>query len=163
MCWRWPGAGGRVVLAGRPLGTFVAGDLHGLCFLGFVGMIDPLRPEAKAAIAACQAAGVQVAMVLFRLSPLRNPLLLLGTGTATLLHITAMYLPGLRDVLHLQPVSLSRTLLLGVLALSLFAVTELHKAWLRARTRAQAGPGSAGPTPAADTSRRRDPPPRLAP
>lgn len=100
---------------------------------------------------------------LFRLSPLRNPLLLLGTGTAMLLHIAAMHLPGLRDVLHLQPVSLSRALLLLVLALSLFVVTELHKAWLRARLRRQAGPGSAGPTPAADTARPRDPPPRLAP
>ena len=45
---------------GNPL---TAADLQGLCFLGFVCMIDPLRPEAAAAIAACQAAGVQVAMV----------------------------------------------------------------------------------------------------
>lgn len=35
----------------------------GLRFLGFVGMIDPLRPGAAAAVAACRAAGVEVAMI----------------------------------------------------------------------------------------------------
>jgi magnesium-transporting ATPase (P-type) len=34
-----------------------------LRFLGLVGMIDPLRAEAPAAVAACQRAGVQVTMV----------------------------------------------------------------------------------------------------
>lgn len=56
-------AAGPVDLKGRPASSFSSDDLHGLTFLGYVGMIDPLRPEAKAAIAACQAAGVQVAMV----------------------------------------------------------------------------------------------------
>lgn len=37
--------------------------LRGLCFLGLVGTIDPLRPDAAAAIAACARAGVTVAMV----------------------------------------------------------------------------------------------------
>ncbi len=37
--------------------------LRGLVFLGIVGMIDPLRPEAKVAVQACQAAGITVAMV----------------------------------------------------------------------------------------------------
>ncbi len=72
---------------------------------------------------------------LLRLSPLRNPLLLVGTATALLLHVSAMYLPGLRQILHLQPVPLSQWLLLLGLALVLFATTELHKAWLRARRR----------------------------
>lgn len=40
-----------------------ADDLHHLIFLGFVGMIDPLRPEAANAIASCQRAGIDVAMV----------------------------------------------------------------------------------------------------
>lgn len=38
-------------------------QLHDLQFLGLVGFIDPLRPEAAAAVAACQAAGVSVKMI----------------------------------------------------------------------------------------------------
>lgn len=34
-----------------------------LCFLGLVGIIDPLRPESVSAIAACHEAGIHVAMV----------------------------------------------------------------------------------------------------
>jgi len=35
----------------------------GLSFLGFVGMIDPLRPGVREAVAACHDAGVSVAMI----------------------------------------------------------------------------------------------------
>ncbi|HHJ14663.1 MAG TPA: HAD family hydrolase [Gammaproteobacteria bacterium] len=42
---------------------FSGASLHGLCLLGLVGMIDPLRPEAKDAVAACRRAGIEVAMV----------------------------------------------------------------------------------------------------
>lgn len=42
---------------------FGPGALAGLCLLGLVGTIDPLRPDAAAAIAACGRAGVTVAMV----------------------------------------------------------------------------------------------------
>ena len=38
-------------------------DIQGLAFLGLVGLIDPLRPEAKQAIAVCRQAGVQVVMI----------------------------------------------------------------------------------------------------
>ena len=37
--------------------------LRGLTLLGLVGMIDPLRPEARQAVAACRNAGIEVAMV----------------------------------------------------------------------------------------------------
>ncbi|MDH3233300.1 MAG: HAD-IC family P-type ATPase, partial [Alphaproteobacteria bacterium] len=37
--------------------------LTDLKFLGFVGLIDPVRPEASAAIAACRSAGVEVRMI----------------------------------------------------------------------------------------------------
>ena len=40
-----------------------SGMLQGLTFVGLVGMIDPLRPEASAAVARCRAAGIEVAMV----------------------------------------------------------------------------------------------------
>ena len=38
-------------------------DLKQLTFLGLTGMIDPLRNESKAAIKACQSAGIEVAML----------------------------------------------------------------------------------------------------
>ena len=37
--------------------------LRGLTLIGLVGMMDPLRPEAKEAVARCRDAGVEVAMV----------------------------------------------------------------------------------------------------
>ncbi|MGD2062305.1 MAG: HAD-IC family P-type ATPase [Nitrospirota bacterium] len=42
---------------------FSEDHLHGLTFLGLAGLIDPLRGEAKAAVAACRDAGIEVAMV----------------------------------------------------------------------------------------------------
>jgi magnesium-transporting ATPase (P-type) len=54
-------AGGPVALA--PGVDFGADALHALVFLGVVGMIDPLRPEAAAAVRACRDAGIEVAMV----------------------------------------------------------------------------------------------------
>jgi magnesium-transporting ATPase (P-type) len=71
---------------------------------------------------------------LFRLSPWRNPLLFFGTATAQLLHIAAMYTPGLRDVLQMQPVSLEEWALLLALALPLFLLAEVDKA-VRRRSR----------------------------
>jgi magnesium-transporting ATPase (P-type) len=43
--------------------VFSEEHLHGLTLLGLVGMIDPLRPEAKSAIASCRRAGIDVAMI----------------------------------------------------------------------------------------------------
>lgn len=36
---------------------------QGLCYLGLVGMMDPVRPEAAAAIAACRRAGIRPVMI----------------------------------------------------------------------------------------------------
>ena len=36
---------------------------HDLCFLGLCGMIDPVRPEVKAAIAECRTAGIRPIMI----------------------------------------------------------------------------------------------------
>ncbi len=54
-------AGGNV--QGPVDGEFVESQLLDLCLFGIVGMIDPLRPEAKAAVASCHQAGIEVAMV----------------------------------------------------------------------------------------------------
>lgn len=40
-----------------------AGQFRDLTFMGMVGMIDPLRPEAKGAIAECRDAGIRVVMI----------------------------------------------------------------------------------------------------
>lgn len=42
---------------------FSENQLKGLTFLALVGVIDPLRSEAKAAVTACHQAGIEVAMV----------------------------------------------------------------------------------------------------
>src|SRR5690606_11376929 len=48
-----------VLAAGAPIPT----EPSGLRFLGFVGMMDPLRPGAREAVARCQSAGVTVVMI----------------------------------------------------------------------------------------------------
>jgi len=46
-----------------PEGALEEAHLQGMTFLGLVGMEDPLRPEAKDAVAACHKAGVEVVMI----------------------------------------------------------------------------------------------------
>ena len=43
--------------------VFSEEHLSNLTLIGLIGMIDPLRPEAKSAIASCHTAGIEVAMV----------------------------------------------------------------------------------------------------
>ncbi|MDH5711747.1 MAG: HAD-IC family P-type ATPase, partial [Gammaproteobacteria bacterium] len=43
--------------------TFTEEHLRGLTLIGLVGIIDPLRPEAKTAVSACRQAGIEVAMI----------------------------------------------------------------------------------------------------
>ncbi len=54
-------ASGKIAL--KPGEVFSEEHLHHLTLLGLVGMIDPLRIEAKAAITACRDAGIEVAMI----------------------------------------------------------------------------------------------------
>ncbi len=68
---------------------------------------------------------------IFSQSFFSNPLLLYGTIAAQLLHILAMYLPVLNNVLHVEPVSLVEWLALFTLALIPMGVIELEKAWRR--------------------------------
>jgi Ca2+-transporting ATPase len=64
----------------------------------------------------------------FRHNPLHNPVLLLGTAAAQLVHIGAMHTPWISAVLHIQPVS--QELWLGLLgaALTVLLAMEIYKA-----------------------------------
>ncbi len=63
----------------------------------------------------------------FRHSLLRNRILLLGTAAAQLVHIGALYTPGLSGVLGTAPIGLDQWLSLLGMALSILLVMELHK------------------------------------
>ncbi|HKZ69895.1 MAG TPA: cation-translocating P-type ATPase, partial [Anaerolineales bacterium] len=51
-----------LAVASKPGGTLETAE-HDMTFLGLVGMIDPPRPEAKAAIQMCEQAGIKVVMI----------------------------------------------------------------------------------------------------
>jgi P-type Ca2+ transporter type 2C len=53
----------RVLAVAEKRGATLVDADDGLTFLGLVGMIDPPRPEAQAAIATCQAAGIKPVMI----------------------------------------------------------------------------------------------------
>jgi Ca2+-transporting ATPase len=53
----------RVLAVAQKKGTGAAPAEQDLCFLGLAGMIDPPRPESRAAIATCEKAGIKVVMI----------------------------------------------------------------------------------------------------
>ena len=63
----------------------------------------------------------------FRHNLLRNKILLLGTVAAQLIHIGAMYTPGLRDVLEIQPISFQHWFDLLAVAFSILLAMEIYK------------------------------------
>jgi magnesium-transporting ATPase (P-type) len=69
----------------------------------------------------------------FRHAPTGNRFLLFGTLAAQLVHIGAMYTPGLREVLGVSPVSAAHWLELLAIATAILAAMELHKMALRSR------------------------------
>ena len=70
----------------------------------------------------------------FALNPLRNPLLLCGTVLAQLIHIGALYTPGISTVLEAEPVTLIHWIKLLGIALFVLVTMELHKlVWWRRR------------------------------
>lgn len=81
---------------------------------------------------------------LFTMSPLRNRLLFGGTVLAQLVHVAAIYTPGLRGMLHLEAVSLQQWLASLALALTLLVASEGHKVLLRRRTASRASASATG-------------------
>ncbi len=66
---------------------------------------------------------------MFRQSLVGNHFLVFAILGAQAIHIGAMYTPGLRDVLQVEPVTLQQWTQLLMIALTLIIVDELHKAW----------------------------------
>lgn len=65
---------------------------------------------------------------IFTMNPLRNKLLLFSMIAAQLLHVGAIYTPGLNDVLGLQPITWQEWGAMLTIALSLVLVNEGYKA-----------------------------------
>ena len=70
---------------------------------------------------------------LFRIRFFANPFLIVAVPFAQLVHIGAMYTPGISDVLGLSPITIGQWLILAGVALLLLVVEELHK-WLLNRS-----------------------------
>jgi len=77
-----------------------------------------------------------------------NPFLVWGAIGAQGVHLAAMYVPGLNDVLGIKPVSLDQWVVVAAMALSVIAVMEVYKR-LRAPRNDQRREESGGP-PARD-------------
>lgn len=80
----------------------------------------------------------------FSLSPFRSPMVLLGAIGAFGIHVAAMYIPFLQDLLQTGPVSLKSWGLAVALAFTVIPVMEFHK-WTWALHHAR--PPSSLPTP----------------
>jgi Ca2+-transporting ATPase len=64
---------------------------------------------------------------LFRVSPVSNPFLFVGTAAALAVHVAARYLPPTQYLLRVEPISLAawgRVLLVGA---AILVAVELHK------------------------------------
>jgi P-type Ca2+ transporter type 2C len=69
----------------------------------------------------------------FRVPPSRNWLLIAAIVVAQVVHLAAMFVPGLREVLDVEPVSLRGWLELLPVALSIIVLMEVYKWFLRRR------------------------------
>lgn len=69
---------------------------------------------------------------LFVISPFKNPFLLIGAAIAFLLQLGSMYFPPMQKLMGVGPVDLKTWITVGVMALGLLAVMELHKLLRRA-------------------------------
>ncbi len=65
---------------------------------------------------------------LFRVSPFANRFLFVASAAALILHVAALYLPGFRYVLRVQPIPWELWPQIVLVATSILVVVELHKA-----------------------------------
>ncbi|MCW8995631.1 MAG: HAD-IC family P-type ATPase [Psychromonas sp.] len=70
---------------------------------------------------------------LFTMPFFANPLLILAVPIAQLVHIAAMYTPGLSNILQITPITSQQWTSLLLIAMTLLLVEELHKYFLRKR------------------------------
>ncbi len=70
---------------------------------------------------------------LFTMPFFANPFLILAVPIAQLIHIGAMYTPGLSDVLQITPITARQWMGLLLVAITLLLVEEIHKYFLRKR------------------------------
>jgi magnesium-transporting ATPase (P-type) len=63
----------------------------------------------------------------FAISPLRSPLLFYGTLAAFAVHLLAMYVPFLQNILGTEPLSLESWLVAIGIALLIIPAMEIHK------------------------------------
>ncbi|GAB6190549.1 cation-translocating P-type ATPase [Desulfocastanea catecholica] len=68
-----------------------------------------------------------------RLSPLKSPILLVGTVLAFLVHMIAMHIPFMQNILGIEPINFVTFAALLGLALTIFAAMEMHKWWWNIR------------------------------
>jgi magnesium-transporting ATPase (P-type) len=68
---------------------------------------------------------------MFRLNPVSNPILLVGTVAALGVHVLAIYTPFLQSLLGLQALVLDDVLRLALIASSIIVVMEIHKEFRR--------------------------------
>lgn len=73
---------------------------------------------------------------IFRQKFFSNPLLVGGVILAQMIHISCMYIPGISDVLHLQPVSLQEWVVLLLVASTLFSIDEIFRLFKNKKSKA---------------------------
>ena len=123
----------------------VGGAMGALAFASYAWMIDSGMQESEARslmlmlmimfgnIHALSSRSERTS--LFRIRFFANPFLALAVPVAQLTHIAAAYVPGLKDVLGLHPLSLAQWITLFCVALVLLAIEEAHKWSIRIRHR----------------------------
>jgi Ca2+-transporting ATPase len=78
----------------------------------------------------------------FRQGVFSNRFLVVAILCAQAIHIGAMYTPGLREILQVEPVTLNQWMQLLLIALMLIVVDELHKYWHARQASVQVGTGT---------------------
>lgn len=122
-----------VLLVGGAMGLLAYGTFHTLLSMGYE--LDMARNLTLMLMvlfgnihALCSRSETRS---IFRIPLFTNPFLMLAVPIAQLVHIGSMYVPGLSDVLAIQPIGLHEWSAMLAVALVLLGLEETHKAWHR--------------------------------